>query len=401
MSRAPPTTPAVKFPESSAISESPKNSLLTTEGNTKTLYPQLFNVSTSLCFENLPVKDEKYFEHETLHTIPQKLVISSHSCSSNAIVSEIDHFSALKKNAYSGESSAQNQLGQYYLSGNNVDINQSKAVSWFRKAALKNNKEAQLNLAVAYKEGRGIKKDLTLATYWLLKSCSSDEGRNVTISYHRDLIKFIAPVLAEFPDFRALKKIEFHRLGLSGDLSTQSDTSLAIGENQGSSEPKISIKKKAEFAVGLLVNSNESQAVLERHTAPSCNSSVSTSAAAEQSPHKSQLVLLQASAFSGNSTAQYDLGQCFEFGISVKKNHDEAKCWYLRAAEQGHVRAQYCLGLLYSQGRQIVQDYEQAVYWFRKAADQNDPCSQCNLGAMYASGRGVDQDDDEALLLYK
>lgn len=184
------------------------------------------------------------------------------------------------------------------------------------------------------------------------------------------------------------------------DLLTQSDASLASGENQESSEPKISIKKKAESAVGLLVNSNESQAVLESHTAPSCNSSVSTSAAAEQSPHKSQLVLLQASAFSGNSTAQYDLGQCFEFGISVKKNHDEAKCWYLRAAEQGHVRAQYCLGLLYSQGRQIVQDYEQAVYWFRKAADQNDPCSQCNLGAMYASGRGVDQDDDEALLLY-
>ena len=220
MSRAPPTTPAVKFPESSAISESPKNSLLTTEGNTKTLYPQLFNVSTSLCFENLPVKNEKYSEHETLHTIPQKLVISSSSCSSNTKVSEIDHLSDLKKNAHSGDSSAQNQLGQYYLSGNNVEINQSKAVSWFRKAALKNNKEAQLNLAVAYKEGRGIKKDLTLATYWLLKSCSSDEGRNVTISYHRDLIKFIAPVLAEFPDFRALKKIEFHRLGLSGEGMT-------------------------------------------------------------------------------------------------------------------------------------------------------------------------------------
>jgi len=90
------------------------------------------------------------------------------------------------------------------------------------------------------------------------------------------------------------------------DLSTQSDTSLASGENQESSEPKILIKKKAESAVGLLVNSNESQAVLESHTAPSCNSSVSTSAAAEQSPLKSQLALLQASALSGNSTAQYD-----------------------------------------------------------------------------------------------
>jgi hypothetical protein len=106
MSRAPPTTPAVKFPESSAISESSKNSLLTNEGNTKKLHPQLFNVSTSLCFENLPEKNKKNSEHETLHTIPQKLVISSSSCSSNTKVSEIDHLSDLKKNADSAGASS-------------------------------------------------------------------------------------------------------------------------------------------------------------------------------------------------------------------------------------------------------------------------------------------------------
>jgi hypothetical protein len=95
--------------------------------------------------------------------------------------------------------------------------NYSKAVACFRKAARKGNQEAQQNLSFAYKEGHGVKKDLSLATYWLLKSCSTDEGCSITISFHRDLIKFIAPVLVEFPEFRHLKKIEFHRLGLSGE----------------------------------------------------------------------------------------------------------------------------------------------------------------------------------------
>ncbi len=217
MSRAPTATPLLITPEISTTLDLSSNILNTNESNITTLQPKLFNVSAIVCLENLQKKNEKYLEYENSHTDPQKLVIASNSCLSAALVDELDQFSVLNKNASSGDAEAQNQLGRCYLSGNNVEINNIKAVSWFRKAARGNNKEAQQSLAVSYKEGHGVKKDLTLATYWLLKSCSSDDGRNVTISYHRDLIKFIAPVLAEFPEFQTLKKIEFHRLGLCGE----------------------------------------------------------------------------------------------------------------------------------------------------------------------------------------
>jgi len=217
MSRAPPTNPLLIAPGISIVSESSKNSLHSSEGITTKYHPKVFNLSTSNYLENSFEKCEEELAREDSHTAPIKLVITSSSCSSSAQVDDLDQFSILNKKASSGDASAQNLLGQCYINGNGVDINHIKAVSWFRKAARQNNKEAQQSLAVAYKEGCGVKKDLTLATYWMLKSCSSDDGRKVTISYHRDLIKFIAPVLAEFPDFRALKKIEFHRLGLSGE----------------------------------------------------------------------------------------------------------------------------------------------------------------------------------------
>ena len=217
MSRAPPTTALAISPEIPIVSDSSKNSLHPNESIITTHSPKIFSVSTSNYLVNPLGKCEEDLAHEDSHTAPIKLVIASSSCSSSVQVNELIQFSVLNKNASSGDAGAQNQLGQCYINGSGVDINHIKAVSWFRKAAQSNNKEAQQSLAVAYKEGRGVKKDLTLATYWLLKSCSSDDGRNVTISYHRDLIKFIAPVLEKFSEFRDLRKIEFHRLGLIGE----------------------------------------------------------------------------------------------------------------------------------------------------------------------------------------
>jgi hypothetical protein len=164
-----------------------------------------------------PEELKKLIVHEEAHTEPKQLVSAISTSSINTSETLIDLLSTLKEAAISGNALAQNQLGQCYLNGNGVDKNYSRAVSWFRKAALRENQEAQQSLILAYKEGRGIKKDLTLATYWLLKSCSNSNGRCITISFHRDLIKFIAPVLGEFPEFRKFKKIEFHRLGLNGE----------------------------------------------------------------------------------------------------------------------------------------------------------------------------------------
>ena len=217
MSRAPPATSKISSP---IISSSPTlafKTFVNSEQNAESCESKLITVVTKNSLEFFSEESEKVVGHENLHTEPMKLGPSNISCSITSLESSAALLATLKEAALSGDPIALNQLGQCYLNGNGVDKNFSRAVSWLREAARRENQEAQQSLTVAYKEGRGIKKDLTLATYWLLKSCSSDKGRSVTISFHRDLINFIAPVLAAFPEFRKIKKIEFHRLGLSGE----------------------------------------------------------------------------------------------------------------------------------------------------------------------------------------
>lgn len=215
MSSAPPATPFTNAPVISTTSAPFIESSSISEKNITTLQPRIYNVVASASSENPPDIFESHHEFQNQHTAPQKSDGERNSCSSEKL--DIDPIVSLTKTALDGDTEAQNKLGLCYLNGTGVDKNYSKAVACFRKAARKGNQEAQQNLSFAYKEGHGVKKDLSLATYWLLKSCSTDGGRSVTISFHRDLIKYIAPVLVEFPEFRHLKKIEFHRLGLSGE----------------------------------------------------------------------------------------------------------------------------------------------------------------------------------------
>lgn len=217
MSRAPPATSLSFVPVISTTAAPFIDSSVSNVKKETTHQPKLYNVVASTSSENLTAKFEIHPEFQNLHTAPIKSDYERNSCSSDTLEIEIDPILALTKTALDGDAEAQNKLGLCYLNGIGVDKSFSRSVAWFRKAARKDNKEAQENLSIAYKEGHGVTKDLTLATYWLLKSCSTDGGRTVTISFHRDLIKYIASVLVDFPEFRRLNKIEFRRLGLSGE----------------------------------------------------------------------------------------------------------------------------------------------------------------------------------------
>ncbi len=100
--------------------------------------------------------------------------------------------------------------------------------------------------------------------------------------------------------------------------------------------------------------------------------------------------LYQKAAEQGNSNAQCNLGFCYEKGRGVTQNYEKAVEWYQRAAAQGLSRAQLNLGFCYEKGRGITQNYEKAVEWYQKAAAQGNSIAQCNLGLCYKYGKGVE-----------
>jgi localization factor PodJL len=78
-------------------------------------------------------------------------------------------------------------------------------------------------------------------------------------------------------------------------------------------------------------------------------------------------------------------------GLSVKKDVDIARRYYMQAAERGNAKAMHNLAVLDADGGGKGANYKNASQWFRKAADRGVADSQFNLGILYARGIGVEQ----------
>lgn len=85
----------------------------------------------------------------------------------------------------------------------------------------------------------------------------------------------------------------------------------------------------------------------------------------------------------GNSTAQYELGICYEEGKGIPKNIDKAIEWYTKAAEKGLALAQYQLGHCFRFGQGVKINRAKAREWYTKAAEQGNEMAQVELGDFY------------------
>src|SRR5687767_7422945 len=90
--------------------------------------------------------------------------------------------------------------------------------------------------------------------------------------------------------------------------------------------------------------------------------------------------------------AQYNLGNCYENGIGVKKDETKAFEYYKKSAEKGYNMAQNKLGILY-ESKGTEKDLKKAIYWYSKAAENGNQFAQYNLGIFYENGIGVEKDE--------
>jgi uncharacterized protein len=137
----------------------------------------------------------------------------------------------------------------------------------------------------------------------------------------------------------------------------------------------------------------------------------------------------------GVNQAQGQIGEMYEFGEGVQKDHEKAVAWirkatieysassmmiaaryadgintpqnvpkaiewYQMSAEAGHVIAQTLLGNLY-EGTAGGENYAEAASWYRRATEAGWPDAMTDLGNLYSVGKGVPQDYGEAMRLYR
>ena len=140
---------------------------------------------------------------------------------------------------------------------------------------------------------------------------------------------------------------------------------------------------------------------------------------------------LQERAKAGDPKAQYDLADCYYYGIETKRDLAIARDWYIKSADQNYVPAQYKLGtqyrfdpkisrpeilrylyraacagdaesqfalaICYYEGVCAQWNYSLAVDWFYAAARQGHVRAMLYLGICYTWGFGVEQNGEEAL----
>ena len=102
----------------------------------------------------------------------------------------------------------------------------------------------------------------------------------------------------------------------------------------------------------------------------------------------------------GFPSAEFQMGQLYDFGFGVAQDDREALAWYRKAAEHGHAAGQRSVGDFYRKGRGVEADAAEAVRWYSRGAGGDDLRAQYQLGQMYFTGTGVPRDYGSAYLWF-
>jgi TPR repeat protein len=109
----------------------------------------------------------------------------------------------------------------------------------------------------------------------------------------------------------------------------------------------------------------------------------------------------------GFTRAQMFLANAYEHGQGIEKNEEKAFEWYSKVAENEGAESiisyiadsQFCLAKLCEKGFNTKEkDLEKALYWYTKSAENGNLMAQVTLGDMYRNGRGVEEIDEKKAL---
>jgi TPR repeat protein len=192
-------------------------------------------------------------------------------------------------------------VGVLYDSGLGVTQDYRQAMAWYRRAAQAGSAAGAFNVAVLYDAGLGVPKDLSQAVNWYAQSAATGFGRaeyNLAMMYETgsgvpaSRERAIALYLRAAADGIPAANVHLAALGRPSAVVTQKPQ-----------DPSMQYFQRAQQ---LLLGRGPGEAKL----------------AAD---------LFRRAAEQRNPLAEYDLGYCYEKGIGVSRDLEQADNWYRRA----------------------------------------------------------------------
>ena len=103
------------------------------------------------------------------------LLSSSVTIPSIVYAEDVPFSQELVEQAKSGNAEAQNNLGDAYYYGNDVDQDFGKALEWFKKSAAKGNADALFSVGYMYDYGEGTEEDNPTALKWYTQAAQKGQ----------------------------------------------------------------------------------------------------------------------------------------------------------------------------------------------------------------------------------
>jgi uncharacterized protein len=243
-------------------------------------------------------------------------------------------FLALQKRASQGYVDAELKLAADYSTGQDVEVDQTAATYWYRKAAESGDPSAQVEVGFRYSTGLGIPKDEAVAVGWYLRASAEGNTGGLT----------------------NLAVCQIFGLGVPKN-EEEGFLNLSRAAKRHNSFAQTYLGNLYYFGVGTAVD-----------------------------PVRAEN-LYQEAAKEGNPIASYNLGTL----LSVTPNHvhdfKQAAGYLRQALTGGYSPAQHSLGLILVNHPEIRQASGEAVTDLRSSAEQGNWRSAAALGAMARDGQ--------------
>ncbi|MFY7698442.1 MAG: tetratricopeptide repeat protein [Legionella sp.] len=292
-------------------------------------------------------------------------------------------FSWYKKAAEQGYLPAQIALAKIYLQPQSTIYDPKAGFLSMLKAAENGSSQAQLELATFYKEGVIVEKDDNLAAAWQKRSI--DSAKSANLSAENSAAEWLSMGLStNFPTG------EYQLHGIFSDWHNRQ----SLQENSYNQSPQMTLVSrqqiyapKFEMVLPNTISISDMYDFLPRSANKQTIEDV-------QFPHypvaesadTTNIEQLHHDAILGDSSAQFILGQIYQYGIHVKKDIQQAITFYKLAASQEDLRAKYTLGMIYLEGQDVPAQYQSAQTWLNDAAFKGNEYAQYVLAHIQENG---------------
>ncbi len=208
--------------------------------------------------------------------------------------------------AETGDGQAALYVGLLHDLGRGVAQDAQAAHSWYERAAALGNAVAMFNVGVLYDSGIGVARDRAMAAEWYRKAATQGMAR---AAYALGLMHEAGDGVS--PDRG--QAVRYFRQALTGGVTAARAHLAALGEPAGEGRRG----KAATRDMDGLAAFERAQELLLRRTPEAAREAAG---------------LLRQAADKGDLLAAYNLAYCYDKGIGLRADRQQAYVWYGRAA---------------------------------------------------------------------